>query len=271
MQLTSWPQELQQGSHDPHPNTYPIRQKMTRATGDKVPRGQRMERMLSIQKYCTGGLDSGRSLDAQKTWKEGPVWTMARGGKVGRPTPVVSLLPGSFLCLALSSAGSSIRFPAPCSPGGSPELVAPWPLQFRGLLPWRGSLRVVFTAGTQGGCEPGLSAEQGLWKEEGRGWMFEQLGWSCHPCSGLGLQCPFLPGGLPVELSVTGALWLEGVFRPQTDRLPRESVLCVPLSGSVGRMCRRTGRSVPWGSTEAWAGDPAPAQHNDTELIRSYS
>lgn len=50
------------------------------------------------------------------------------------------------------------------------ELVAFRPVRVsEKLLPAGGNLCEVFTAGTQGGCDPGLSADRGLWKEEGRG------------------------------------------------------------------------------------------------------
>lgn len=121
-----------------------------------------------------------------------------------QPTPVVPLLlPCSFLCLPLSSAGSSIRSPAPCSPGGSCRAGGP-------LAPevWRGNPCVVFTAGPQGGREPGPSAEQGLWKEKGRGpgclnsWAGSAAAIPAHlspPLLPGSAPCPFLPGGLPVE------------------------------------------------------------------------
>lgn len=70
------------------------------------------------------------------------MWTMAMGRNVGegergwhwlQPTPVdLHLIPHSFLCLPLSSAGSFIPFPAPPGPGWlPPEMVALWPLRFR--------------------------------------------------------------------------------------------------------------------------------------------
>lgn len=100
--------------------------------------------------------------------------------------------------------------------------------------------------------------------------MFEQLGWisSCHPRSPLpsllpgSAPCPFLPGGLHEEPSL---LDFCGWRAFSALRLLRGSVLCVPLSGSVGRACRHTGRIVSWGSMEASAGDPALTKHNDTE------
>ena len=57
-----------------------------------------------------------------------------------------------------------------------PALVAPLePVAFRPVrvrekppVRWRKPLRGVY-CGDPGGCDPGLSADQGLWKEEGRG------------------------------------------------------------------------------------------------------
>lgn len=130
---------------------------------------------------------------------------------------------------------------------------------------------MVFTAGPQGGQEPGLSTEQGFWKEKGRepgclnSWAGSAAASPIHLSPFLlpGLApCPFLPGGLHGEPSL---LDLCGWRAFSALRWLRESLLCVPLSGSVGRMCRHTSRLVPCGSMEATTGDPALTKYNDTE------
>lgn len=120
------------------------------------------------------------------------------------------LLLGSFLCSPLSPAGSSVPSRPP-SPSSSPRRASVG-----------GNLCKVFTAGTQGGCEPGLSADRGLWKEEegGPGCLNSWGG------SGAAIPCPPSPPpasglrphptwGLAVEQSANGALWLEDAPCPQ--------------------------------------------------------
>lgn len=106
------------------------------------------------------GCHTGEGAQGKETWVQ------ANQGVV------THILPRSFLCPPLSSAGSFVLFSgAAAQPWWIPQSSRPSGLRGleRSLISVGGNLCKVFTAGTQGGREPGLSADRGLWKEEGRG------------------------------------------------------------------------------------------------------
>lgn len=112
-----------------------------------------------------------------------------------------------------------------------------------------GNFSKVFTAGTHGGCEPGLSADGGLWKEEGRGPGCLNSWGGSGAATPFSLSPPQLPGSSSDAPSYLGSClpnsqlleicgWKE--FSALKEIVEGKCSVFSP-KGLVGGMCRHTG------------------------------